>query len=969
LHGPGGTSLARQLLAAHAYWRERGLRVDLVFLLENAGGYSDELFNEVMSLVQDLGLFGLIDQPGGIFVRKGWQMTEANCVLLLAAARVVLDDRQGLLAAQAETALPPRPLPARRPIHPAIAVSHGKHGADRCTGLLYANGVGGFSPDDYEYVICTKAGHVPPAPWSNVIANSLAGFLVTDSGGGYFWVGNSQSNRLTPWSNDPVSDPPGDVIYLEDETTGGVWCPTPLPVPDGGPINVHHGQGYTIFERTLDSIVHELTVFVPPDEPVKVSVLKLTNTGRAPRRLGVAYYVEWVLGTTREATAQYVITEVDADTGAIFARNPFNADFGSHVAFVDSSLRPRTVTADRAEFIGRNGSLANPAALERVALSGRTGPGLDPCAAVRGSIALAPGEERIIIFVLGQSNDANSARHLVKKFTQDRVANISDKNISDKSELQKDKAVLSHLAVYRAEEALEAAVEQWDHICGTIRVETPDPAFDLLMNRWLVYQTLSCRVWGRSAFYQSGGAYGFRDQLQDVLALLHAAPDEARTHILRAAARQFPEGDVQHWWHPPGGNGVRTHFSDDFLWLPYAVCHYTATTGDQAIWDEVVPFIEAPPLAEGQHEVYGPAAVSNQTATIYEHCGRALNHGWKLGPHGLPLMGTGDWNDGMNMVGAGGRGESVWVAWFQIVCLNAFAKVADRRGDTKFVATCRERVRKLQNAIEQHAWDGGWYRRAYFDDGTPLGSAVNDECRIDSLTQSWAVIAGSSEPSRAEQAMTAVMRRLVRPVDRLVLLFDPPFDTGPLRPGYIKGYVPGVRENGGQYTHAAAWVVKALAMLGRGDEAFGVFSLINPILSTDTPAGVARYRGEPYVVAGDVYGRPPHVGRVGWTWYTGSSAWLYRVGLEDILGFKRVGIRLHFDPCIPSEWSEFRIRYRYGTSVYAIKVRNPASVCRGSVQVIVDGTASPSNTVYLLDDGRTHTVDVIISPETVSKDK
>ena len=927
LHGPGGTGLVRQLLSAHSYWQAKGLRADLLFLLENAGGYADELFTEVMTLVRDAGYTNLVDRPGGVFVRKGWQMAEPDRILLLAAARVVLDDRNGLLAEQVDAVAVPRPLPARRQSHPAVEVSHGKHG-ERCSGLVFANGVGGFSPDGLEYVICSNPAHVPPAPWANVIANPRAGFLVTDGGGGFAWAGNSQTNRLTPWSNDPVSDPPGDVVYLQDEATGAVWCPTPLPVPDGGPVTARHGQGYTVFERTVDGLAHELTVFVPPADPVKVSVLKVTNTGRRPRRLAVAYAVEWVLGTTRDATAQSVVTELDPETGAVFARNAFNPDFGSAVAFADCSLRPRTVTADRTEFLGRNGSPAAPAALDRVALSGRTGPGLDPCAAVRGTIALAPGEERVIVFVLGEAADDVEARRLVTRYDRPEAADA----------------------------ALQAVVEQWDQVCGTVRVRTPDPAFDLLMNRWLVYQTLSCRVWGRSAFYQSGGAYGFRDQLQDVLALLHAAPAEARAQILRSAAHQFVEGDVQHWWHEPAGNGIRTRFSDDFLWLPYAACQYAEVTGDAGVWDETVPFLTAPPLAPDQQEVYGVPSVAAEAGTVYEHCVRALNHGWQLGPHGLPLMGSGDWNDGMNAVGAGGRGESVWVAWFQIVCLSEFAGVADRRGDAAFAATCRSRVEHLRGAVERSAWDGGWYRRAYFDDGTPLGSALNDECQIDSIAQSWAVIAGDAAPARAGAAMDAVVRRLVRPADRLILLFDPPFDAGPLRPGYIKGYVPGVRENGGQYTHAATWVVKALADLGRRADAFAAFALINPVRSTDTPAGVERYRGEPYVVAGDVYGRPPHVGRAGWTWYTGSAAWLYRVGLEDILGFRRTGSRLRIEPCIPSDWSGFEVRYRFGQTVYRIEVINgPATT---PTRVTVDGVEVADGAIPLIDDGRERAVSV-----------
>ncbi len=804
----------------------------------------------------------------------------------------------------------------------------------------------------------------PPAPWINVVANPVAGFLITDSGSGYTWVGNSQTNRLTPWSNDPVSDPPGEAVYLRDEETGIVWSPTPLPVrdqqPPGGHVGggyspppqtaqviVRHGQGYSIFERTTQAIDHELTVFLTADDPVKVWLLRLRNLTGGERRVSATFYAEWVLGTNREETALHIVTEKDPESGALFARNAFNPDFGSSIAFADSNLRPRSLTADRTEFLGRNGRLAAPAALGRTGLSGHTGPALDPCAAIQGNLVLRPGEEQVVVFVLGQAEDAAAARRLLARYRQPRDATA----------------------------ALERVVSRWDAHLGVIQVQTPDPALDLLLNRWLLYQVVSCRLWGRSAFYQSSGAYGFRDQLQDVMALVYSMPGEARTHLLRAASRQFVEGDVQHWWHPPSGNGVRTRFSDDFLWLPFVVCHYVETTGDVAVLSEQVPYLEAPPLRPGQEEVFGRPTLAAQTGSLYEHCVRALDNGWKLGPHGLPLMGTGDWNDGMNKVGAGGKGESVWVAWFQIACLQRFAPLAAGEGDSERSRLCLDRAEQLRQAVETHAWDGKWYRRAYFDDGTPLGSASNDECQIDSLPQTWAVLSGSpgptpsaraGDPERSFQALDEVQSRLVRHQDRLVLLFTPPFDTGPLQPGYIKGYVPGIRENGGQYTHAAAWVVQALAWQKEGDSAHAVFDLLNPIRHADTPQGSARYRIEPYVAAGDVYSQPPHVARGGWSWYTGSAAWLYRVALEDLLGFRLSGDRLRIEPCVPSSWSEFFITYKRGGSTYRIHVENPDHVQHGIAQVTLDGEPLAGDAqgneaeIQLLDDKQEHQIKVLL---------
>ena len=927
LHGPGTLTHLKQLLQAQAYWYSKAMKVDLVVLLENAGGYHDELHDEVIHQVRSAGLADRLDKPAGVFLRKGWQMTGPDRTLLLAAARVVFDDLIGPIAAQADAAPPPRSLPPRRTpetVQPAYRFAAVAPPA----GLQFDRGAGGFSADGLDFVV--RADRPPPTPWSNVIANPDGGFLVTESGGGFAWAGNSQSNRLTPWSNDPVSDPPGDCIYLYDEATQRVWSPTALPVLAAGPVTVRHGQGYTTFDREAEGITSELTVFVPVADAVKVSVLKLTNAGPRVRRLEVAYYAEWVLGSTREATASHVVTEADGETGAIFARNPFHPDCAGHVAFVDSDLRPRTATGDRNEFLGRNGSTAAPASFSRVSLSGRVGPGLDPCAALRGGITLSPGEERTVVFVLGQAVDASAARKLVRAY---RTAAAADA-------------------------ALKQVVTRWDEICEAVQVETPDPAFDLMMNRWLIYQTLSCRLWGRSAFYQSGGAYGFRDQLQDVCALIHAAPTEARNHILRAARRQFVEGDVQHWWHVPIGNGVRTKFSDDFLWLPYTVAEYVTATNDAEILDAVLPYLEAPLLAPDQHEVYGIPTVSEFSGTLFEHCEKALAHGWQLGAHGLPLMGTGDWNDGMNTVGSEGKGESVWVAWFQVVVYERFAVLADRRNNAAVATRCRANAESLRAAVEATAWDGDWYRRAYFDDGTPLGSKVNDECRIDSLAQSWAVIAGG-DPVRSAAAMDAVTEQLIQPEKRLILLFAPPFDSGPLKPGYIKGYVPGVRENGGQYTHAAAWVVKALAGLGRGDDAYAAFAQTNPVTSDPQV-----YRGEPYVVAGDVYSNPQHVGRAGWTWYTGSSAWLYRVGLEDILGVRREGNRLAFAPCVPSAWKKFSVVYRFGKSKYQIEFENPQSLQEGQVRLQLDGVSIAGSSITLSDDGQEHRVKVAMECST-----
>jgi cellobiose phosphorylase len=739
-------------------------------------------------------------------------------------------------------------------------------------------------------------------------------------------------NRLTPWSNDPVSDPPGEAVYLRDEETGAVWSPTPLPAGSGSTVHVRHGQGYTRYARRSHGLEQELLVLVPPDDPVKLVCLTVRNPGDRPRRLSATFYAEWVLGTDRASAPLQVVCERDAAAGAVLARSAWAGDFAGRVAFAGVGPRPHSATADRGEFLGHHGSPAAPAALSRTALSGRAGPLPDPCAALMTPITLTPGQTEEVVFVLGQADTPEGASRLIAAYT----------------------------APGRAREALTAVQELWDRVLGSVQVRTPDPAMDLLLNRWLLYQVLGCRVWGRSAFYQSGGAYGFRDQLQDVMALVAGAPGETRAQILRSAARQFEEGDVQHWWHPPSGRGVRTRITDDLYFLPLAVHHYVTATGDAALLDERVPFLSSPVLRPDQAEDYGLPAVGKQAGSVYEHCVRALEHGYRLGRHGLPLMGTGDWNDGMNAVGAGGQGESVWNGWFFVTVLKLFAGLAEGRGDAARAAWCRERAEALRAALEAHAWDGAWYRRAYFDDGTPLGSAQNDECRIDAIPQAWAVISGAADPARAARAMAAVEEYLVRPGDQLIQLFDPPFDKGTLQPGYVKGYVPGIRENGGQYTHAATWVVLATALQGRGDRALELWNLINPVYHAATPAAVEHYKVEPYVVCADVYGAPPHTGRGGWTWYTGSAGWLYRVALEAILGFRLAGDTLRVEPCVPSGWPGYEVTYRHRSATYRIRVENPAGPGHGVRSVTVDGRTAEDGAVGLCDDGRVHDVRVTL---------
>jgi len=925
-------TLARAVLKWHAFSRARGLTVDLVFMDERPGDAGERFKAELEGGVAA----ELHRKPGGVFVLAAAKIAADDRVLLNAAARVVLGGGLGSLADQVDGRLTAtnsaRPSISRSPIAPAPAGQAAVAPKD----LKFWNGLGGFTPDGREYVIvinCTADGPaLPPAPWTNVLANPNFGCLVTEAGLGYSWAGNSQMNRLTPWSNDPVSDPPGEVVYLRDEETGAVWTPTPLPRGPDAAVTVRHGQGYTRYSNQSSNLDQELLVLVPSDDPVKLLRLTVRNTGDRPRRLSVTYFVEWVLGTLRDNAPLQVVCERDAATGAILARNAWAGAFGDQVAFAAAGPRLRSATTDRTEFLGRNGTVSAPAALGQTDLSGRVGPALDPCAALMTELTLAPGQAEEVVFVVGQAVSPERVRGLIDVYA----------------------------APGRTRDELEESQRFWDRVLGAVQVATPDVGLNLMVNRWLLYQVLACRIWGRSAFYQSGGAYGFRDQLQDVMALVYSNPQEARAQIVRSAARQFEEGDVQHWWHPPSGVGVRTRITDDLFFLPLVVHHYVTTTGDAALLDECVRFLKSSVLRPEQEEDFNLPTESDQVGTLYEHCVRALEHGYKLGPHGLPLMGTGDWNDGMNKVGAEGRGESVWNGWFLVTVLKSFAELAGRRGDTPRSLWCRERVEAMRVALESNAWDGAWYRRAYFDDGTPLGSAQNDECQIDAIPQAWAVISGVAEPSRAHNAMAAVEERLVRPDGKLIQLFDPPFDKGALQPGYIKGYVPGIRENGGQYTHAATWVVLAAALQGRGDRALELWNMLNPVYHATTPAEVQRYKVEPYVVCADVYGIPPHVGRGGWTWYTGSASWLYRVALEAILGFRLEGSTLRLEPCVPRSWPGYELTYRHGSATYRVRVDNAAGSGRGVVLVTLDGQPAAGGSVSLRDDGRAHDVQVTL---------
>lgn len=931
-------SVLHQAISAHEYWQMHQYAADLVVLNDRTSSYVQDLQIAIESAVRAarsrpraIGIHAPAN--GTIHVLRTDLLNPGARKQLHAVARVILVASRGDLASQLARL---SPLPVTTP--KSLPVNGTESPPPSIPELEYFNGTGGFDLDGREYVTILQGGRTTPAPWINVIANPTFGFQVSAEGSGYVWSENSRENQITPWSNDPVTDPPGEAIYLRDLDTGQVWTPTARPIRGPGTYIARHGFGYSRFQHNNNGIAVDMTQFVPLDAPAKVSRLTLSNIGRTPRTLSVTAYAEWVLGTSRGATAPYIHTRTDPATGAIFAQNSFSVSFPGRVAFADFGAGTTSLTADRGEFIGAGGSLAAPAGLESERLSGATGPALDPCAALQRRLTLRPGETVSLTLLIGQTDSEAAASALILRL---RAAN--------------------------ADTLLSAVKDHWAGLLGAVQIRSADRAMDIMLNGWLMYQTLACRIWARAGFYQASGAYGFRDQLQDGMALTFARPEMTRTHLLRAAARQFPEGDVQHWWLPHSGQGVRTRISDDRVWLGYGVAHYISVSGDRSILDEEVPFLQGPLVPAGAHDDFFQPQVSEDTATVFEHCARGLDQAIELtGENGMPLIGTGDWNDGMNRVGEGGKGTSVWLGWLLIAAINLMAPLADTRDPVR-AARWRAHARSVLDAIEKDGWDGAWYRRGTFDDGALLGSASSAECRIDSIAQSWAVLSGAANSDRARIAMASLTQHLIRPDPGLALLFTPPFDRSPLDPGYIKGYPPGLRENGGQYSHAAMWAVLAHAKLGDGDAAHDLFAMLNPINHALTRHDTDRYKVEPYAVAADVYSTPPHAGRGGWTWYTGSAGWMYRAGIEGIIGLTRTGKTLCLNPCLPKSWPKLIVNITLGDARYSVNIHNPDASGSGIRSAVLDGvvlSAAHTGLAFPLQDGN-HELTVVLGRPTV----
>lgn len=925
-------ALVAQMIQAHAYWQLKGLAVDLVIWNEDHGSYRHELQDQILGMISSEAVTSLThNKPGTIFVKSSDQISTEDRVLFESVARVILDDNGGTLSEQINRHHPEKVLPPLLELNPE---------SDRHIGvkielphdLLFYNGFGGFTKSGKEYKILVDKNATTPAPWVNVLANPYFGTVISESGSAYSWAINAHEYRLTPWSNDPVSDNGGEAFYLRDESTGEFWSTCPFPAPGETPYITTHGFGYSTFEHIEAGIHSEMTVFVDKEWPVKFVILTVKNQSGQSRTLSATGFLEVILGDVRSKTNMHILSEHDNKTGALLFRNRYNPAFSERVSFFKVNGGYNfSFTADRAEFIGRNRNLMNPEALNRIRLSGRIGSGLDTGAALQVSFDLLDGEEKQIIFQIGNESNTQAAMELIERFhDMDSV-----------------------------KESFEEVKTYWANILGTVQVSTPDMALNLLANGWLTYQTIASRLFARSGFYQSGGAFGFRDQLQDVLSLLQSHPELAREQILLNASRQFVEGDVQHWWHPPEGRGVRTNCSDDLLWMPYVVARYIEATGDHDILNVSAGFLESRLLHEGEDSLYDLPVSGNVNGDLYEHCVRAIKHSLRYGKHGIPLIGSGDWNDGMDLVGNKGQGESVWLGFFFYDVLIGFEKVAKMYGDIPFAETCEKEAINLQRNIEASAWDGDWYKRAWFDDGTPLGSKVNEECSIDAISQSWSVLSSAAPIERRNQAMDSLNKRLVRRDLKLIQLLDPPFDKSALNPGYIKGYVPGVRENGGQYSHAAIWTLMAFAALGDREKAYELFSMIQPVNHALTNVAAQIYKVEPYVMVADIYANESHQGRGGWTWYTGSAGWMYQFIINSMLGLELKVNRLEFTPCFPTDWPSVFIEYQYKTSTYKITLYQVSSQEESWWKM--ENEEGKGNSISLLDDGRKYEVEVHIS--------
>ena len=921
------------IMKCYDFLRMKNILFDLVILNEEENIYEHYVKEQIDSIILNKHLSYLKNVAAGIFVINSADISKEDRELLDFVSKLVFNAGGGNLKTQLEE-MEEEYLGSIKNIgeynlmEPIFIPKEEQIGQDSLNNLLYHNEFGGFTEDGTEYKIKINKENRLPTVWSHVMANENFGTIVTENQGGYTWSKNSRLNRLTSFNNMPSIDAPSEIFYLKNEKTGENWSLGASPMPDENDYEITYGFGYAMYNHISHGILQQMQVFVPQKDKIKINILNLKNLEGEKKELKLIYYIKPVLGEDEIKSNGYIYVEKDGNI--VTAKNLYNTDFKGSVMYVGSSEKITSFTGNKNSFFG-NGNLSNPEGLNKVSLDNNHGIFENTCIALEIKIELDAYENKEICMFLGEESNLLDAKNIAYKYTK----------------------------LSNAKEELKAIKKYWFETLNVLQVKTPLDSMNIILNGWAVYQTICCRLWARSGYYQSGGAYGFRDQLQDTLGIENIDINFMKNQIIKSASHQFIEGDVEHWWHEDTNKGIRTRFSDDLLWLVYVVCEYITLTGDYRFLEEKVCYLKGEPLIEYEDEKYDIHIQSLEKGSIWEHCIKALEK-TEFGENGLPKIGSGDWNDGMNGVGNKGNGTSVWLGFFLYSILEKVVLICDNLKEEELKVKYEKLKEKLRKTLNTVGWDGRWYKRAYTDDGTAIGSIENEECRIDSISQSWATISNAGDNDKKYISLESLENHLVDKENGIIKLLDPPFNKGKINPGYIKSYMPGVRENGGQYTHAAIWVILAETMLGFGDKALEYYRMINPIEHSKTKESAKKYKVEPYVLPGDIYGAENLAGRGGWTWYTGSSSWYYKVGTQNILGLKIENNYLKIEPCIPREWKEYTMRYRYNGSIYNIKVKNPNGKNTGVERFIVDGKEIEEKQIHLETNSGIREIEVIM---------
>ena len=959
----------KQIIKAYDFFRTKNIKIELVIIDEENYSYENYIRDEIEGVILNSHLAYMKNIYGGIFVLSKSEMDIRDVNLIKFISALVIDSHLGNLQniikdMEDEVLDNYRIVEKSERISVEEDLSKDIDIINSFQNIKYYNEYGAFSEDGKKYIIRINKENKLPTTWSHIMANNKFGTIVTESGGGYTWYKNSRLNRVTSWHNSACTNIPSEIIYLKDEENGRIWTPTAMPMPDDKNYNVIYGFGYAKYIHSCDEILQELEVFVPQEESCKINILTLKNNAPKKKKMKIVYYVKPVIGEDEIKSDGYIKLQYEENSNVLVAKNLYNVDEFKDTIYVSSSEKIKSFTGNKKTFLGEqrdvilkehdkgtlktnSRGISNPSGLHHMRLDNDSGIGKESCIAIEIDIEIESFSEKKISIILGADETPVIAKDVAYKYSKVQNCNMELSKIKNK----------------------------WNDLLGRLQVKTPYESLNIMLNGWTMYQTITSRLLARSGFYQSGGAYGFRDQLQDAYGVKFLDSNVLYEQIIKHSKHQFIEGDVEHWWHEENNRGIRTKFSDDLLWLPYMVCEYIKHTGNYGILKVVTPYLQGARLQKNEKERYEQYLPSNVEESIYEHCKRAINRAcgivvdnsidteiselWSFGKNGLPKIGIGDWNDGFSNIGPEGKGESVWLGFFLYNILQEFSKIANYMKEGELAQKYKKIAKQLQEDLNKNAWDGRWFKRAFADNGDVYGSMENEECKIDSIAQSWSVISGAGEVSKQNQAMESLENHLVDVENGIIKLLDPPFERGKLEPGYIKSYLPGVRENGGQYTHAAAWAVIAEAMLGKGDKAVEWYKMITPIEHARTKDASNKYKVEPYVIAADVYGTQNLAGSGGWTWYTGSSSWYYLVGIQYILGLNVYHNYMSFNPCIPKNWEEFEIKYKFEESIYNIKVKNPDRKNSGISKVLIDGVEC-KNKIQLNGNGKVFNIEVIM---------